>query len=224
MSEVDDRAVQILIAEYQYVSGLIPFYRRAELIVLAATGALLSVMVAALATLEAAEEAQRHAEGILLTLGAWVPVLLLLIEAMALTRLMRASRYILDCLNPIACDLGQASLLEFERSPGAQLLAGMKGRRVSTTPKNAGSGGKPDAVHHGVRERFAIFFFSSTPVIMAMVAASIGLALGGIILDFRLLTLLAGGPAAVSATAVGLYAISTTHTHESRGLKSGGEP
>jgi hypothetical protein len=54
MSEADDRAVQILIAEYQYVSGLIPFYRRAELIVLAATGALLSVIVAALATLEAA--------------------------------------------------------------------------------------------------------------------------------------------------------------------------
>jgi len=220
MSEADDRAVQILIAEYQYVSGLIPFYRRAELVALAATGAVLSVMVAALATLEAADETQRHAEGILLTLGAWVPVLLLLVEAMALTRLMRASRYIINCLNPIACDLGRPGLLEFERSPSAQLLAGMRARRASTNLGNAGSGGKPDAVRDGVRERFAIFFFSSTPVIMAMAVASIGMALGGIILDFRLLTLLAGTPAAASAAALGLYAISTTHTYESRGLKS----
>jgi hypothetical protein len=45
----------MLVAEFQFVAGLIPFYRRAELIVLGATGALLSVMVAALATLEAAE-------------------------------------------------------------------------------------------------------------------------------------------------------------------------
>ncbi len=203
MSEADDRAVQILVAEYEFVSSLIPFYRRAELVALAATGALLSVVVAALATFEAADEPQRHAEGILLAFGAWVPVLLLLVEAMALTRLMRASRYILNCLNPIACDLGRPGLLGFERSPGAQLLAGMRARRA----------------HRGVRERFAIFFFSSTPVIMAMAAASIGLALGGIILDFRPLTLLAGAPAAISAAAVGLYAISTTHTHESRGLE-----
>jgi hypothetical protein len=219
MAEVGNQAVQILVAEYQYVSGLIPFYRRAELIVLAATGALLSVIVAALATLEAAEEAQRHAEGILLTLGAWVPVLLLLIEAMALTRLMRASRYILDYLNPIACDLGRPGLLEFERSPGTQLLAGMRAQSASTNLKNAGSGSKSDTAQHTIRERFAIFFFSSTPVILAMAAASIGLALGGIILDFRLLTLLAGAPAAASATAVGLYTISMTHGHESRGLK-----
>jgi hypothetical protein len=219
MSDGDDRAAQILIAEYQYVSGLIPFYRRAELIALTATGALLSVIVAALATLEAADEVQRQAEGILLVFGAWVPVLLLLVEAMALTRLMRASRYILDCLNPIACELGQPGLLEFERSPGAQLMAGMKARKASAKSMKAGSDGESDTDHHGVRERFAIFFFSSTPVVMAMAAASIGLALGGIVLDFRLLTLLAGAPAAASAVVVALYAIATTHTHESRGLK-----
>src|SRR4249919_601515 len=166
----DDRAIQVLVAEFQFVSGLIPFYRRAELIVLGATGALLSVMVAALATLEAADESQRQAEGILLTLGAWVPVLLLLIEVMALTRIMRASRYIYRCLHPLACNLGCPGLLEFERSPGAELLASMTERGASTERRRPRTDGSKQA-RHSLRERFVIFFFSSTPLILAIAAA-----------------------------------------------------
>jgi hypothetical protein len=62
-----------------------------------------------------------------LALGSWVPVLLLLIEVMVLTRIVRASRYIYDYLYPLACKLGQAELLQFERSPKIELLGMMAG-------------------------------------------------------------------------------------------------
>lgn len=199
-------------AEFQFVAGLIPFYRRAELIVLGATGALLSVMVAALATLEAADGSQRQAEGILLALGAWVPVLLLLIEVMALTRIMRASRYIFRCLHPLACNLGRPGLLEFERSPGAELLAAMIERRSPTEQRGSPPSDESNQKRLTLREWLVIFFFSSTPLILAIAAASIGLAAGGIVLDFGLL-------AAISAIVLACCGIASTQTHEGRGLR-----
>lgn len=209
----------MLVAEFQFVAGLIPFYRRAELIVLGATGALLSVMVAALATLEAADESQRQAEGILLALGAWVPVLLLLIEVMALTRIMRASRYIFRCLHPLACNLGCPGLLEFERSPGAELLAGMIERRSPTEQRGSPPSDESNQERLALRERLVIFFFSSTPLILAIAAASIALAVGGIVRDFGLLTLGFGLLAAMSAIVLACYGIASTQTHEGRGLR-----
>lgn len=217
-SMADDRAAQVLVAEFQFVAGLIPFYRRAELIVLGATGALLSVMVAALATLEAADESQRQAEGILLALGAWVPVLLLLIEVMALTRIMRASRYIYCCLHPLACQLGRPGLLEFERSPSAELLAGMRGQSSQAGRSRMDQADESKLKQHTLREQFMIFFFSSTPLILVVAAASIGLAAGGILVDFGPLTLSFGLSAALGAVALACYGIASTQTHEARGL------
>lgn len=211
----DDRAVQVLIAEFQFVAGLIPFYRRAELIVLGATGALLSVMVAALATLEAADESQRQAEGILLALGAWVPVLLLLIEVMALTRIKRASRYIYGRLHPLACRLGRSSLLEWEGAPGAELLAGMAERRSAQRHQKPHVDGSRRA-QRTVRGWLAIFFSSSTPLILAIAVASIGLAAGGILLDFGVLTITSGFLAMTSAAVLALYGIASTRGHEGR--------
>jgi hypothetical protein len=195
--DTDDRAVQVLVAEFQFVAGLIPFYRRAELIVLGATGALLSVIVAALATLEAAEESQRQAEGILLALGSWVPVLLMLIEVMALTRIVRASRYIHTHLHPRACELGGCDLLQFERSPSAELLATMTEKR-------------------GVREWLVIAFFSSAPLILAVATVSVALAIGGIVLDPGALTLGFGLTAVAGAIALARYGIAFTKAHEGR--------
>lgn len=197
-SEAEDRAVQVLVAEFQFVSGLIPFYRRAELVVLGATGALLSVMVAALATLEAADEGQRQAEGLLLALGAWVPVLLLLVEVMALARITRASRYIERVLRPRACALGQAKLLEFERSPSAELL-----------PETSGWLAR-------VRRTFTIAVFSSASLILVVAIASTALAVAGMIRDWSSLTLCFGAPAVLSALGLGAYGISFTWTHEAR--------
>src|SRR5687767_7144569 len=66
-------ATEVLLAEFQFLSGLIPFYRRVELTVLGGTGLVISAAVAALAALEAAADPQARAEGILLAAGAWAP-------------------------------------------------------------------------------------------------------------------------------------------------------
>jgi hypothetical protein len=218
LSSADDRAVQILLAEYEFVAGLIPFYRRAELTVLAATGALLSIVVAALATLEAAEDGQRHVEGMLLALGAWVPVLLLLIEVMALTRIKRASRYIYRCLHPMACELGRPGLLEFERAPGVELVAGTHRRSAPMGPGRLAAGDGHHRVRRAPRERLRVFFSSSTPLILAIAAASLGLAVGGMLVDWGALTLGFGLSACIGAIVLAWHGIASTQTHEGRGL------
>jgi uncharacterized membrane protein HdeD (DUF308 family) len=63
-------ATDVLLAEFQFLSGLIPFYRHVELTVLVGTGLVISGVVAALAALEAAENPNATAGGILLALGA----------------------------------------------------------------------------------------------------------------------------------------------------------
>lgn len=202
--ESDDRAVQLLVAEFQFVAGLIPFYRRAELIVLGATGALVSVMVAALATLEAAEGSQRQAEGVLLVFGSWVPVLLLLIEVMALTRIARASRYIDSCLYPLACKLGRPGLFEFERSPSVELGKMVDDWREASRARLF------------IWEPLVMTFFSSTPLILVISVTSMVLAAGGIAFDLGALTLGVGIPAAVAAAVLGWHGVAFTRAHEGR--------
>jgi len=216
--EADDRAAQLLVAEFQFVSGLIPFYRRAELIVLGATGALVSVTVAALATLEAAEGSQRQAEGVLLVFGSWVPVMLLLIEVMALTRIARASRYICAHLHPLACKLGRRKLLQFEHSPGDELRAMVEdwrdasGKRRGASPSDGSGRGRLLLLW----EPLVMTFFSSAPLILVISVTSVALAAGGIALDLGALTLGVGLPAAVAAAVLGWHGITFTRAHEGR--------
>lgn len=217
--EADDRAVQILIAEFQFVAGLIPFYRRAELVVLGATGALVSVIVAALATLEAAEEGKRQAEGILLVLGSWVPVLLLLIEVMALMRIARASRYIDGHLRQIASELGgSAELLKFEHSPGVELfeVAARWRRRDAQQPRSDSDSSRSDRSQLSFLERRVLTFFSSMPLILVISLTAVTLAVGGIVVDMDVLTLSFGIPAIGSALVLGSLGISFTKSHEGR--------
>lgn len=216
--EVDDRAVQLLVAEFQFVSGLIPFYRRAELIVLGATGALVSVMVAALATLEAAEGSQRQAEGVLLVFGSWVPILLLLIEVMALARIARASRYIDGHLRKMASELGGLKeLFKFEHSPRVEVRGMVKAwREASRKRRRKSPSSRSDRSRLIFWEPLVMIFFSSTSPILVISLTSVALAGAGMALDLGALTLSVGLPAVISAAVVGWHGIAFTRAHEGR--------
>jgi hypothetical protein len=187
----------ILIAEYQFVSGLIPFYRRVEMAALAGTGLTLSAVAAALTALQATAKPSHSAEAVLLACAAWVPAFLLLIESVALARLSRASAYIEVVLQPIAFDLtGNPKLLAFEHHPSGPIL--------DRTDRN------------GRRRGVMQFIMTSTPLILAMCFPSLVLGIGGIARDPRPLIVGIGGVACFFAVGVGRYAWWITHSHEQR--------
>jgi hypothetical protein len=100
-----DRALAVVLAEYQYVAQNILMYRHLETFVLAGTGLVASGALAAFAALTTGEHPSPSKAGIVLTAAAWGPALLLLVEITALTRVLRASRYIARQLRPIAVEL-----------------------------------------------------------------------------------------------------------------------
>jgi hypothetical protein len=80
--------------------GLIPFYR-------GGAGLPLTAVAAAVAAFESAENPNSAAEGLLLSIGAWVPVVLVLIAILSITRGLRAVVYIRTCLIPLAHELAE---------------------------------------------------------------------------------------------------------------------
>jgi hypothetical protein len=94
--------VQILLAEYEFVTGLIRYYREVELRALAGLGLLLTAVAAAVGAIESADEPNRTAEALLLAIAAWVPVVLVVTVLMAKTRGWRAVVYVRDVLSPRA--------------------------------------------------------------------------------------------------------------------------
>jgi hypothetical protein len=116
VSESADRnaQLQLVIAEYQSVAGLIKYFREVELKALAGAGLVLSVVAAAYAGL-AAEDGTEHAQALLLVIAAWVPAVSLLVVLMATLRGFRAVVYMHDRLNPIAEELtGDRRFLAYE--------------------------------------------------------------------------------------------------------------
>lgn len=139
-------AVSIFLAEYEFVSQLIPFYRRIEMTALAGSAAVIGAVVAAISTMEGRDQPDRAAEATLLSLGSWVTVLLLLIQIMALTRIRRAALYIREELSPKAKELsGGVELLQWETrhskilkaSQRNRLLKGVAGVFVTSVPVTA---------------------------------------------------------------------------------------
>jgi hypothetical protein len=197
---------EFLLAEYHFLSGLIPFYRQVEMTALAGTGLVLSGVVAALAALEAADRPNRAAEGVLLAVGAWAPTLLLLVENVALTRLRRASLYIAEDLHPLAVALTGRQVLSWELAPG---------RRLMETFDAAGEARRGWAGRIATR-RSVQFFASSAPLLMTMMAASVVFAVAGVVLHATLLNAVVGGLAALCALAIGAYGIAFTWIQEQR--------
>jgi hypothetical protein len=116
-------ALDVFLAEYQWATGLLPFYRQIEVTVVGASALLVSAVASVVAVLEGGESADRSAEAALLSAAAWGPTLLLLLELMALTRIQRAAFYIRDYLAvPMRELAGREDLLRWEFIPARQLF------------------------------------------------------------------------------------------------------
>jgi hypothetical protein len=204
-----DAALQLVLAEFQFVAELIPFYRGIEMRALGGTGLVLSGVAAAVTGLEAAETPEISAEATLLALAAWVPAFLLLIEIMALTRLRRASLYIAKRLHPLAKELaGDPRVLCWELEPSKELFADTLERRAAV--------GRRRGVLALVGERSVKISISSAPLITAIAAVSILLAVAAWLRGGDIDYLLLGGPAALAAALLTAYGIAFTALHEGR--------
>jgi len=197
------RALTAVLTEYQFVAGMIPFYRRVELTALAGTGLVISGVVAALAALEAAPKLHRSAESLLLVAAAWVPALLLLIEDVALTRIARASAYIAEQLHPLVARLtGEQQALAYELA-----FAGPQTKRL---PSWAGRS-----------RRTVRFMVTSSPFLIAMALGTLTLAAAGVAVQTRWWTIVIGSAAALLAGACAKYGLTLTIRHEGRDAGTG---
>jgi hypothetical protein len=198
---------------------LIPLYRGIETTALGGTGLVVSGVVAALAALEAAEAPQRAAEGVLLSVGAWAPILMLLIEIMALTRLRRASAYIAYHLRPLAESLsGRAEILMWEVAPTSELLKTVAAERHAL-PAGAAVGRRRLLARGGkavLSEGVVRISASSAPLIGTIALVSIALACGGAIVHPTALTIASGVLAVALAMAGAAYGIAFSYAHERR--------
>jgi hypothetical protein len=203
----DDRAINILASEYSFVSGLIPFYRTVEITALGGTGVTIAVLLGFVGALEATSDPNRSLEAALVSLASIVPAVLLLLELMALTRIMRASAYIRNRIFPIARELtSREDLLQWEFSPTRELVG-----ELTTSER------------HGPPSRFTKLFASSAPVVTAIVTAAVGLPIAGVALapddafePAQIVGYVSGG----MALGLGIGALVSTLRFEARGTDS----
>jgi hypothetical protein len=194
----DELAAQLLVAEFEFVSQLIPFYRRFEITALAGTGLVISAAVAAGASLISGENPDREAAGVVLGIAAWGPTLMLLVEIMALTRLRRASRYIARTLHPLAQELTQRTdILCWELAPTDALFEARTEGRFWRSSLNTA--------------------VSSEPLILAMALSSVGVTVGSALVEPTVAGVSSGCAAVVTAFAFAVYGVLFTHRHEGRG-------
>jgi hypothetical protein len=194
----EDRAVTILVAEYQYVSSLIPFYRNVEMLVLAGTGLVTSGAVAAVAALTGGEHPDPTVAAGVLAAAAWGPTLLLVVEITALTRIARASRYIQTQLIPLAQKLsGESQILQFECAP-TEVLTGEIARE------------------HRLYRSLVSTFASSLGVLLIPVLAAFALTIGAVLFNGTGVIWGFGGLACLLAVGAMGYGYSFTSSHERR--------
>ena len=190
-----DAAVSILVSEFEFVAGLIPYYRRLEITALAGTGLILSGLLAAWAALlgEGADEDARRTLSVVLSVAAWGPTLLVLVELMALVRVTRASSYVQHHLHPLAADLTKIDdLLRWEFGPTKWL--------------------EQEPIRHVV-VRVCV---SSAPIIVAIGIPAVVLPVAGLRMGAEPWALLVGFGAAAVAVVVAAYGAWETTRHELR--------
>ena len=129
-----DARLQLLVAEYTWVAGLIRYYREVELKALAATGVVLSGVGAAFAALRASGNPDAAgAIGLVFALAAAITAFVLPVVVMASMRGLRAVFYLREWLHPLAAELaGDARYLAWEAVAGNVFaaLAGRPGRAL----------------------------------------------------------------------------------------------
>jgi hypothetical protein len=195
-----DRALALLTAEYAYVSQNILLYRHLETFVLAGTGLVATGALAAYASLTTGEHPNAHAAGVVLAAAAWGPALLLLVEITALTRVMRASRYISRRLRPIATDLVQRDdLFAWEIASTRSLL--------DDVPS-----GRAWALFRGL----ARLFSSSVGTQLIPILTVCALTIGGLIVQASAAAWLFGITAILVGIAGAAYGLVITCLHERR--------
>ncbi len=192
-------AIDFLIAEYQWASGLLPFYRQVELTVVGASALLLSAVASVVAVLEGGPKA----EATVLSASAWGLTVLLLLEIMALTRIRRAALYIRDHIAVRAWELaGDGILLEWENLHAKDLF--FRGEEEEV-PR---------------RRWFPVaILVSSAPVVLAVGLMAVSLALAGALVhpDAPMSAVLfVGYVAALVAVGLGIYGIRLSIRHEVR--------
>jgi hypothetical protein len=101
-----DARLQLLIAEYEWVSGLIRYYREVEVKALAGTGLVLSGVGAAFAALQSSSNPDAvNALGLVFAIAASIVAFVLPVVFMANMRGLRAVVYVREWLHPLAAEL-----------------------------------------------------------------------------------------------------------------------
>ena len=95
-----DRALDALLAEYNFVASLIPFYRDIEMRALSALGLSVGAITTVFVALAEQQGAQIAVLSGILSFTTWLFVLFVTIEVTASLRIKRASSYISRYLYP----------------------------------------------------------------------------------------------------------------------------
>ncbi len=127
MASKDERAqlkLAAILAEYNYVSGLIPYYRSVESGVLSMMSVLMAALIGFIATVNAQQGAKLDfaSQGAVVALSSWLVMLLAAIEVTALLRIMRASAYLSEHLYPRLVALTGEASLGFETVKSLDLI------------------------------------------------------------------------------------------------------
>lgn len=187
--------LDVILAEFRFVSDLIPFYRRIEMTALGSTVAITTGVMAAIAALEGADESLQDVETILLALVPWALVALMLIQIMAMTRIRRAANYINKQLRPLVSELtGREDLLRWEQVHTEMLFKGTES--------------------WGPVRWIIVFFTTSIPMILTMGLPAVLLPIAASVIrppaGVDAIILFFGYGAAGTAIVVGFYGIGFT--------------
>jgi hypothetical protein len=117
-----NRALTALLAEYSFVSGLIPFYRGVEVRALTALGLTVGAIATIFATLAEQRQASTAALAGVLTLATWIFVLFVTIELNSSLRIKRASTYIHKFLYPQIHAIAPGANLSWESITSMELI------------------------------------------------------------------------------------------------------
>jgi hypothetical protein len=121
-NEHADRALTAVLAEYTFVSGLIPFYRGVEIRALSALGLSVGAITTVFVALSEQRGANIAALSGILGLTTWIFVLFATIEVTASLRIKRASTYIQNYLYPLITAIAPPANLQWESMKSADLI------------------------------------------------------------------------------------------------------
>ena len=193
--EVADLKVQALLAEYQYVSGLIPYYRSVETGVLSTMAVILAALAGLIGTLNTIKDApDMQVQGIIVANTSWLVLLFTAIEVTASLRIMRASTYLKEELYPRLHKVVGSEIMGFENKPSLELIRNRKAQ------------GRHSLVSDWLRAKLV----TSAPILLGMGLLAVtlplvGLAMSGFSLSFvNCIAFSLGGLGGVLGLLVGL--------------------